>query len=79
MRLPTSGRTQHTHKITVYLSEAELRRLEAMTEDARRIGIRTDRGRVVREALALAYKDIHLGGPKSMIVRRLAAGPEGSD
>jgi hypothetical protein len=71
MRLPTSGRTQHTHKITVYMSAEELHRLDTMTAHIRyKLGVRADRGRVVREALALAYKELMLAGEDSTLVRR---------
>jgi hypothetical protein len=69
-----SGREQHTHKITVYLSEAELLELERARLTLRGYGISADRGRVVREALAVLLADLDAEGEKSLMARRLREG-----
>lgn len=66
-----SGRESHTHKITVYLSSAELLELEQAKLILRRYGISADRGRIVREALAVLLADLEAGGEESLMVRRL--------
>jgi len=69
-----SGRESHSHKITVYLSSAELLELEQARVTLRGYGISTDRGRIVREALALLLADLEVGGEQSLMVRRLREG-----
>lgn len=69
-----SGRESHSHKITVYLSSAELLELEQARLTLRGYGISTDRGRIVREALALLLADLEAGGEQSLMVRRLREG-----
>ena len=59
---PASGREQHTHKITVYLSADELIDLEHARLTLRRFGITTDRGRLVREAIAVVLADLDAQG-----------------
>lgn len=67
-----SGRVKHDHKITVYFSEQELIALEDANLDLRRRhGIRVDRGRLVRTAVALVLRDLAQGGEESAIVREL--------
>jgi hypothetical protein len=67
-----SGRTGHAEKITVYLTPDELARLDKLVCHIRHdLGIKTDRGRVVREALGLIREDVHRGGGKSAVVKRL--------
>jgi hypothetical protein len=67
-----SGRESHDEKITVYLSADELMDLEHA-----RLGLRgdhglpVDRGRVVREALAVVLADFEAKGDASILVRRL--------
>ncbi|MDX6215180.1 MAG: hypothetical protein QOG99_764 [Frankiales bacterium] len=67
-----SGRESHDEKITVYLSADELMDLEHA-----RLGLRgdhglpVDRGRVVREALAVVLADFEAKGEASILVRRL--------
>lgn len=67
-----SGREQHTHKITVYLSADELIDLEHARLVLRRYGITTDRGRLVREALAVMLADLDARGESSVLARRIA-------
>ncbi|MDX6268476.1 MAG: hypothetical protein QOD70_3216 [Frankiales bacterium] len=67
-----SGRESHDEKITVYLSADELMDLEharlALRGDH---GLPADRGRVVREALAVVLADFEAKGDASILVRRL--------
>jgi hypothetical protein len=69
---PASGREQHTHKITVYLSADELFELEHARLALRRYGITTDRGRLVREAIAVLVADLDARGEASVLARRIA-------
>lgn len=71
MPAPT-GRVRHDHKITVYFSEEELLALEDANLDLRRHhGIRVDRGRIVRVAVAHALKDLLDRGADSDLVAEL--------
>ena len=67
-----SGRERHEEKITVYVSAEELMDLEharlALRGD---FGLPVDRGRVVREALAVVLADFEAKGEASILVRRL--------
>jgi hypothetical protein len=74
---PASGREQHAHKITVYLSADELFELEHARLALRRYGITTDRGRLVREAIAVLVADLDARGETSVLARRIA-GPDSS-
>ena len=71
-RLAT-GREKHDHKITVYLSASELLDLEHARLALRRLGVVVDRGRLVREAIALLLADLDTRGKESLIARRLAS------
>ena len=66
-----SGREQHSQKITVYLSSGELLDLERARLSLRAYGIATDRGRIVREALAVLLADLAAEGDRSLVARRL--------
>ncbi len=67
-----SGRTTHDEKITVYLSQQELLDLEQARLRLRgEFGLSVDRGRIVREALAVLLADLHSRGPDAAIVRNL--------
>ncbi len=66
-----SGRERHAQKITVYLSGSELLDLERARLSLRALGITVDRGRIVREALAVLLADLDAGGDKSLVARRL--------
>lgn len=67
-----SGRRKHDSKITVYVSDAELLGLEQA-----RLALRAehdvvvDRGRIVREAVAVLLSDLDERGDESILVRRL--------
>ena len=71
---PASGRERHPQKITVYLSGTELLDLERARLTLRALGITVDRGRIVREALALLLADLDADGDKSLVARRLGDG-----
>ncbi len=73
---PATGREKHDHKITVYLSAAELLDLEHARLALRRFGVVIDRGRLVREAIAVLLSDLDARGKDSLLARRigLAAG-----
>ena len=66
-----SGRERHSQKITVYLSGSELLDLERARLALRTYGIGVDRGRIVREALAVLLADLDAEGEKSLVARRL--------
>jgi hypothetical protein len=66
-----SGREQHAQKITVYLSGSELLDLERARLTLRALGMTADRGRIVREALAVLLADLDAAGEKSLVARRL--------
>jgi len=68
-----SGRVRHDEKITVYVSNDELLDLERARLQLRADhGMAVDRGRIVREALALAIGDLAERGADSDLVRRLS-------
>jgi hypothetical protein len=69
-----SGRESHSQKITVYLSGAELIELERARVTLRSYGISADRGRIVREALAVLLADLDSAGEGSVLARRLRDG-----
>jgi hypothetical protein len=68
----STGRERHEEKITVYVSSEELFDLEHA-----RLVLRgehhlvIDRGRIVREALAVVLADLEAKGGQSILVRRL--------
>jgi hypothetical protein len=65
-------RTKHDEKITVYLSAEELIGLESARLVLRgRHGVAADRGRIVREAIAVMLADLEERGDESVLVRRL--------
>ncbi|MDA0567433.1 hypothetical protein LG943_24370 [Streptomonospora sp. S1-112] len=68
-----SGRQRHDEKITVYISAPELLALEQTRLTLRGDhGITADRGRIVREAVAVLLADFEEHGASSMLVRRLS-------
>ena len=72
-----SGRERHTQKITVYLSAEELLDLERARLALLRYGAAADRGRIVREAIAVLLADLDARGRDSLLARRIArAGSE---
>jgi hypothetical protein len=68
---PASGRESHSQKITVYLSASELMELERARLALRAYGLAVDRGRIVREALAVLLADLDAEGERSLVARRL--------
>jgi hypothetical protein len=67
-----SGRERHEEKITVYCSAEELLDLETARLHLRgEHGIAIDRGRIVREAVAVIIADFEAKGDASILVRRL--------
>ncbi len=67
-----SGRERHDEKITVYVSSQELMDLEQARLTLRgEHGLVVDRGRIVREAVALILEDLAVHGDASILVRRL--------
>jgi hypothetical protein len=66
-----SGRESHPQKITVYLSADELLDLERARLALRAYGIPVDRGRLVREAIAVILADLDADGAASLVARRL--------
>jgi len=78
-----SGREKHTQKITVYLSAEELLDLERARLALLRYGAAADRGRIVREAIAVLLADLDAQGRDSLLARRIVStnhdvGPEHS-
>ncbi len=76
---PTRGRparnrdrTKHDEKITVYISQDELLALETARLILRgKHGVAADRGRIVREAIAVLLADLEERGDDAVLVRRL--------
>ncbi|GGY09138.1 hypothetical protein GCM10010384_12110 [Streptomyces djakartensis] len=67
-----SGRERHDEKITVYVSAEELMDLEHARLVLRgEHGLAVDRGRIVREAVAVVLADLETRGEASILVRRL--------
>ncbi|ACU39247.1 hypothetical protein Amir_5428 [Actinosynnema mirum DSM 43827] len=67
-----SGREKHSTKFTVYASDEELLALEQAKLVLRGShGLVVDRGRVVREAIAIVLDDLEGRGDDSLLVRRL--------
>ena len=65
-------RTKHDEKITVYISADELVALETARLTLRaQHGLAADRGRIVREAIAVILADLEERGADSVLVRRL--------
>ena len=70
-RNPT-GRERHEEKITVYCSADELVDIETARLHLRaEHGLAVDRGRIVREAVAVVLADLEAKGDSSILVRRL--------
>ena len=67
-----SGRVKHDEKMTVYVTADELLDLEHARLALRRDhGLAVDRGRLVREAVALVLADLDENGLDSLLVQRL--------
>lgn len=75
-----TGRQKHDSKITVYVSADEL----VAMEQARLVlraqhGLVIDRGRLVREAVAVLLADFEEHGPNSVLMQRLRQDDEYDD
>lgn len=67
-----SGRVRHDEKMTVYVTSDELLDLEhARLMLRRNQGLAIDRGRLVREAVAMVLADFEERGDESALVSRL--------
>ena len=67
-----SGRVRHDEKMTVYVTSDELLDIEHARLLLRRDhGLAVDRGRLVREAVALVLADLEESGLDSLLVQRL--------
>ena len=67
-----SGRELHEEKITVYLSTDELFDLDQARLMLRGdLGLAVDRGRIVRESIAVIIADLEARGDQSILARRL--------
>ena len=67
-----SGRVRHDEKMTVYVTSDELLDIEHARLTLRREhGLAVDRGRLVREALAIVLADLETHGDASPLVQRL--------
>ena len=67
-----SGRVRHDEKMTVYVTADELLDIEhARLVLRREHGLAVDRGRLVREAVAMVLADLEAQGAESALVRRL--------
>ena len=70
-----SGRVRHDEKMTVYMTSDELLDIEHARLGLRRShGLAVDRGRLVREAIAMVLADFEANGDDSALVRRLTEG-----
>ena len=67
-----SGREKHDEKITVYLSPDELFDIDQARLTLRGdLGLAVDRGRIVRESIAVIVADLEAKGDQSILARRL--------
>ena len=67
-----TGRERHDEKITIYLSSDELFDLDQARLVLRGdLGLAVDRGRIVREYIALIVADLESKGDQSILARRL--------
>jgi len=70
-----SGRVRHDEKMTVYVTSDELLEIEHARLLLRRDhDLAVDRGRLVREAIAMVLADLEGRGDQSALVRRLRDG-----
>lgn len=70
---PSGGRPRHDEKITFYCTDSDLTRLEAVRLDLRaNHRLASDRGRIIRAAIAEILDDFDARGPDSALVKRLS-------
>jgi hypothetical protein len=74
-----TGREAHAQKITVYMSAEELLELEHARLTLRGLGISVDRGRLVREAMAVLLADLDAQGEQSVLATRLRQDKTGQE
>ena len=74
-----TGRERHTQKITIYLSAEELLDLERARLTLLRYGVAADRGRIVREAIAVLLADLDAQGQDSLLARRIVSANHDAD
>lgn len=68
----TTKRTRHDEKITIYLSSEDLLAIEqARLQLKADFAVRVDRGRLVRESIAIVLADMAARGKDSALVRQL--------
>ena len=68
----SSGRVRHDEKMTVYVTADELLDIEHARLSLRRDqGLAVDRGRLMREAIAIVLADLEHNGDDSVLVQRL--------
>lgn len=71
-QIPTYQKPRHEEKVTFYCTVEELTRLErARLELRAELRMSSDRGRIIRAALAEILDDFELRGEDSALVRRL--------
>jgi hypothetical protein len=71
-----TGRQRHDTKITVYVADEELLSLERARLSLRaEHGLAVDRGRIVREAIAMVLADLDEHGTDASLVHRLRQEP----
>lgn len=71
-----TGRQRHDTKITVYVADEELLSLERARLSLRaEHGLAVDRGRIVREAIAMVLADLDEHGGDASLVHRLRQDP----
>jgi hypothetical protein len=69
---PGPGRPRHEEKVTFYCTASDLTRLEAARLDLRaNHRLSSDRGRIVRAAIAEILDDFDARGADSLLVKRL--------
>lgn len=70
----SGSRPRHEEKVTFYCTDSDLTRLEAARLDLRaNHRLASDRGRIVRVAIAEILDDFDARGPDSLLVKRLSS------
>ena len=71
---PAVARPRHAEKVTFYCTDSDLTRLEAARLDLRaNHKLASDRGRIVRAAIAEILDDFDARGADSLLVKRLSS------
>lgn len=72
--VPGTSRPRHEEKVTFYCTDSDLTRLEAARLDLRaNHRLASDRGRIVRAAIAEILDDFDARGADSLLVKRLSS------